>query len=167
VVPSAEKGRRGKSPPKAAKKNLTPKIEVAKRELMKVVDKLPAGVELNVIRFNSVVEAWRPQITRLDSGTLPEINTFVMGSKPEGLTNLYGALEETFKDQKVDTIYLLSDGAPTLGAYVQPEDILTAVAKLNNLRKVKINTIGFNLQPEEIRLMEELANQNYGVFLSR
>jgi len=44
-------------------------------------------------------------------GTLPEINTFVMGSKPEGLTNLYAALEETFKDQKVDTVYLLSDGA--------------------------------------------------------
>jgi hypothetical protein len=167
-APAPAKGRRGKSPGKAAvKKNLTPKIEVAKRELVKVLDKLPGGVDLNVIRFNTVVEPWKPEITRLDSGTQPEINAFVMGSKPEGLTNLYSALEETFKDQKVDTIYLLSDGAPTLGAYVQPEDILAAVAKLNNLRKVKINTIGFNLQPEEVKLMEELADRNYGVFLSR
>jgi hypothetical protein len=151
----------------ARKKNLTPKIEVAKRELLRVLEGLPMGVKVNILRFNSMVDAWKPAITPLDPGTRKEVTAFVKASEPAGQTNLYGALEEALKDPKLDTIYLLSDGAPTLGLYLETQDILEQVSKMNQLRKVKINTIGFNLNAEERKLMEQLAEKNYGVFLAR
>jgi hypothetical protein len=114
-----------------------------------------------------MVDAWKPAITPLDPATRKEVTAFVKASEPAGQTNLYGALEEALKDPKLDTIYLLSDGAPTLGLYLETQDILAQVSKLNQLRKVKINTIGFNLNADERKLMEQLAEQNYGVFLAR
>src|SRR5262249_54688289 len=158
-VPTAKKKGARKSAPKV---RLTPKIDVAKRELLKVLDSLPAGVRINIIRFNSLVEPWKTELTALDASTRGEASGFVQASKPDGLTNAYAALEEAFKDQKLDTIYFLSDGAPTLGAHIETEDLLAAVAKMNQLRKVKINTIGFHLNADEKKLMEALADQNYG-----
>jgi HEAT repeat protein len=153
----------------ASKKGMISKMEVAKRELAKVLNSLPAGVRANIIRFNSMVEAWKEALTLLDGAVKKEALEYTKASVPEGMTNLYGALEEAFKDQRIDTIYLLSDGAPTLGEKIKVDEILDAVDELNHLqfRRIKINTIGFNLKPEEKQLMEQLADRNFGVFLSR
>jgi HEAT repeat protein len=151
----------------ARKKGLVPKIDVAKRELLSVLEHLPGGVLVNVIRFSTLAEAWKPALTLLDDATRHELTGFVKASKPDGLTNLYGALEEALKDEKLDTIYLLTDGAPTVGLFFEKGPLLTAVSRLNQIRKVKINTIGFGLNPDEKELLEALADQNYGVFLER
>jgi HEAT repeat protein len=169
--PEAEPGKTVARNPKGAKKSgsakVEPKIDVAKKELAKVLEGLPAGVRINIIRFSSTVEPWKPNLTLLDKESRGSASKFVEDGKPAGETNLYGALEEALKDEKLDTIYLLSDGAPNMGTYAQPADILAQIHNLNQLRKVKINTIGFGLKPVERVLMEDLAEKNYGVFLNR
>ncbi len=151
----------------AKSKSLTPKLDVAKSELLKVLQGLPTGVKANIVTFNSLIDAWKPALTILDPLSKPEAEQFVTALKPEGLTNLYGAMEEAFKDPSLDTIYLLSDGAPTVGTYIEADDVLRAVAGINQLRKVKINAIGFHMQPHEQKFLERLAEENYGTFRMR
>ena len=48
-----------------------------------------------------------------------------------------------------------------------PDDILRGIATMNRLRKIKINTIGFDLKLKEQELLERIAESNFGVFIAR
>ena len=147
---------------------LVPKIVAARQELHKVVKGLRNGVSINVLRFNTLIRPWRGVIESLNDTLRRDLRKFIDDSVPVGQTNIYGAIEMTFEDPKVDTIYLLSDGAPTAGKYVKPEEVLAGVRDLNRLRKLKINTIGINIQEESTRdLLQKLADENFGVFVAR
>ena len=63
-------------------------------------------------------------------------------------------------------VYLLSDGAPTVGV-VNHVDLLEEVMRLNRHRKVKINAISFDPKPEERELLQTLADRNFGVYVER
>jgi HEAT repeat protein len=97
-----------------------------------------------------------------------------------GKTNTYGALMGALnvktgkdaprtggesKDYKVDvdTIFFLSDGRPTVGDLVDPDDILREVKAANELRKVKIHTLAIGEFQKDF--MKKLADQNGGTFV--
>ena len=101
-----------------------------------------------------------------------------------GKTNTYGALMtglgiDPAKDKKgpstgaavpdknykvgVDTIFFLSDGRPTVGDYIDPEDIKREVKAVNELRKVVIHTIAIGEFQKEF--MKRIAEDNGGVFV--
>ncbi len=143
------------------------KITVAKNELIKVLKSLKNGVLINVIRFDTFITPWRPKLQELTGGLRDDVNKFVQAAQPNGLTNVFDALDKAFKDERLDTIYLLSDGAPTHGAYKKTADILREIDKMNRIRRVKINTIGFNLKPHEKELLKRLAEATGGVFISK
>jgi len=63
----------------------------------------------------------------------------------------------------LDTIFFLSDGRPSHGEYVDPDDILREVRAVNELRKVVIHTIAIGEFQKEF--MRQLALQNGGVFV--
>ena len=91
-----------------------------------------------------------------------------------GKTNTYGVLKEALgaagrgtKDKyyevEVDTIFFLSDGRPTAGELVDPDDILREVRKANQLRKVVIHTIAIG--EFQKNFMKTLARESGGVFV--
>lgn len=98
-----------------------------------------------------------------------------------GKTNTYGALMGALnvktgkdaprtgggesKDYKVDvdTIFFLSDGRPTVGDYVDPDDVLREVKAANALRRVKIHTLAIGEFQKDF--MKRLAEQNEGTFV--
>ena len=96
-------------------------------------------------------------------------------SLEKGKTNTYGALMAALQvkpDAKpgdkgymvdVDTIFFLSDGRPTVGGFVDPDDILREVAAANDLRKVVIHTIAIGEFQKDF--MRKIAEQNRGVFV--
>ncbi len=59
---------------------------------------------------------------------------------------------------EADTVFFLTDGRPTAGTYVDPDDILREVHALNALRKVVIHTIGIG--EFERSFLQRLAEQN-------
>ena len=73
----------------------------------------------------------------------------------EAQTHTDEALRAAFAEKDVDTIYLLSDGAPYKlehGSSVSVkfiQDIIAWVARENRFRKVKIHTFGFEEVAEE------------------
>ncbi|HUR27658.1 MAG TPA: HEAT repeat domain-containing protein [Planctomycetota bacterium] len=91
-----------------------------------------------------------------------------------GKTNTYGALSwalglagKGVKDKNyavtIDTIFFLSDGRPSHGDYVDPEDILREIRVANQLRKVVIHTIAIGEFQKDF--MKRLAEENGGVFV--
>jgi HEAT repeat protein len=91
-----------------------------------------------------------------------------------GKTNTYAALMagldaggrglyDRHYDSQVDTIYFLSDGTPSTGEYVERDEILAEVRRVNTLRKIVIHTIAIG--DMDHALMEMLARQNNGSFV--
>ncbi len=171
VVDTPEEKKKRADAEKNAKKQ---RIKVAKDELTGVVTGLKEGTSFNIVRFDTfVVDFVRNTLAsgdallkKMDEKLRPMALQFVYTAKPAGLTNLSGALESAFGYEDVDTIFLLSDGAPTVGI-TEPELFLRTVKRWNRLRKIKINVIGFDLKPNERALLRELADQNFGVFVER
>jgi hypothetical protein len=64
---------------------------------------------------------------------------------------------------EVDTIFFLSDGRPTVGEFVDPDDILREVLAANELRKVKIHTIAIGEFQKDF--MRKIAEKTGGVFV--
>ncbi len=91
-----------------------------------------------------------------------------------GQTNTWGALTSALgvasaslldKDYAVpvDTVFFLSDGRPSTGTYVDTDDILRELKKVNELRKVVIHTIAIGEFQKDF--MKNLADQNGGIFV--
>ena len=91
-----------------------------------------------------------------------------------GKTNSYAALMTALDAEEgdrggddyevdVDTIFFLSDGRPTHGRFVDPDDILREVTAANSLRRVVIHTIAIG--EFQKRFMKELAEGSGGVFV--
>lgn len=90
-----------------------------------------------------------------------------------GKTNTYAALmaalgveegkESRGYEVDLDTIFFLSDGRPSHGKFIEPDDVLREVRAANQLRKVAIHTI--TLGEFEKDFMERLAAENGGTFV--
>ncbi len=92
-----------------------------------------------------------------------------------GKTNTFGALMAALNVDAgprtggddytidVDTIFFLSDGRPTVGDFVDPDDILREVKAANELRKVVIHTIAIGEFQKDF--MRRIAEENGGVFV--
>ncbi|MFQ5506208.1 MAG: HEAT repeat domain-containing protein [Planctomycetota bacterium] len=101
------------------------------------------------------------------------------GADGSGKTNTYEALMTAFdldpakdfvvtgktkkRSLKLDTIYFLTDGRPTIGKYVDVEDILREVKKINEVRKIVIHCI--SIGEFQASFLRRLAANNGGVFV--
>jgi hypothetical protein len=171
VVPGA--GDKGKL--KLGKQGVRPgfegmRIDILKIELAHVVlNMLPDDAKFNLVTYSGLVRPWKKSLAKASKSNRKAALDFVKKMEPLGMTNTYGALETAFTDKSVDTIYFLSDGYPTTGKCVQPEEILAAVRRWNAGRNVTIHTIGLIVgkykNEEHGRLktfLQNLAAQNGG-----
>jgi hypothetical protein len=107
---------------------------------------------------------------------LASVGLTASASLDKGKTNTYGALklalgvndvrtaDQSYTKVEADTVFFLSDGRPTIGDYVDPDDILREIKSLNDLRRVVIHTIAIGEFQKDF--MEKLAAQNGpGVFV--
>ncbi len=96
----------------------------------------------------------------------------------EGKTNTYAALMAALGVQEdkgrrtgydrnlksnVDTIYFLSDGAPTVGKVIDKEEIRMEVKRVNKVRKIVIHAIAIGDFQKDF--MKALAKENGGVYV--
>lgn len=146
----------------------------AKKELANVIRSLPSDIHFNIIDYSSDVRSWKKGLGVASGANKKSALAYVEGLKADGITVTDMALEEAFTDLNIDTIYLVTDGAPThIGSNGPnlPEDALQImgeihhrVAELNFLRGVRIFTLGFPEAHEEF--LQKLASDNGGVHVS-
>lgn len=145
----------------------------AKKELARVVRALPSDVRFNIITFSSSVRPWQKSMVPATAARKESAREFIEDLKAEGITVTDHALEEAFSDLEVDTIYLITDGAPTHvgsrgpGKPPDSDAIIRAihrrVEELNFLRGVRIFTLGFRGAEEEF--LEKLSSDNWGRYV--
>lgn len=136
------------------------RIEVARDELIKCVKGLDPAADFNIFTFSSGTTRWT------ESGMVPANDknrqnavAFIEKLKAGGGTNLYGAIEDAFKDPDVDTIFIMSDGEPSLGDEIEPLVIRENVKAWNEHRRIVINTIAIAGQ---FQILEWLAEDSGG-----
>lgn len=134
------------------------------------------AVKANVLNRSSA-QAW---VSRLEAiggsskGHLADAGLSGLANLEGGKTNTYGALMAALgapapgqpdDDYEVDldTLYFLSDGRPSHGLYVDPDDILREVRQHNALRQVVLHTIALGEFDKTFMLL--LAQQNGGTFV--
>ena len=93
-----------------------------------------------------------------------KLQAYLQALRPMGGTNLYDGLELALLMEDVDTIFVLSDGAPGAGKYTTTKDILAAVERLNQTRRVLIHSIAVGMNSE---LLRKLAQENGGQYVQR
>ncbi len=163
-----------------------PKVDIAKNELKSAIRKLPEDAFFNFITFNHKVTVWEPKLIQATQDNKNKAYLYIRDLKASGSTYTYGALREAFRfagqgatdaayASGLDTIFLLSDGAPTDQSFptsklMDPEPILAAVRQWNSLSKVVIHAIAIDAQTQGgtfIKFMKDLAEQNGGKYAER
>jgi len=177
-------GRKGPPPPPPPEDIPSgPKIDVAKHELKKAIKRLPKGYTFNIIAFNQGAEHWQPTMMKATKKNKQSAYQWMRKLKPHGSTYIDGALRMGFKiagllnydkrypDISLDTIVLLSDGAPTNNSFpvskkMDPQIILDHVREWNVNRQVVIHCIGVDMV-DGIQFLKDLAKENGGTYVDR
>lgn len=150
----------------------------ARTELLRAVEALPEDCKFNVVAFGDAMFVFAPRQVVANDRSARDLRTWLDTVSLELGTNTYGALEMGFSlagrgahdrwyDSAIDTLFLLSDGKPTLPKERgkvpadDPERILAAVRRWNPLGRVMIHTITLG-KGQRGGFMKKLAAQNGG-----
>ncbi len=154
------------------------RIETARKELFKAIRSLDEKTYFNVMTFAGAPMIWRKkgEVAATPKNVADALSWSEGQLLPRGGTNTHDTLMQAFEDNPlVDTIYFLSDGMPSTGRTIVPEEILAKVRHLNRFRRVIIHCIALVMgrpaiekadkyeDPDEMAdFMRALAEQNGG-----
>lgn len=134
------------------------RAERAREELGGALAGMPEKSRFNVVRFRSKAEVLSPRPLRPVRGNRAAALRWI--DDPGGATNLHGALELAIRSGGGDTVFLLTDGAPSSGTFKNKTEILDSVRRMTRFRKVRIHAIGIGSRAVSNRwrgLLEGLA----------
>jgi ribonuclease D len=118
---------------------------------------------VNVVVFEERVRAAFDRAAPLSPKTLAAVERFAKKQSPGHRGDLLAAMTAALDLEEVDTIFLLTDGAPSFGEIVDQDRVRAAVRRVNRTKKRVIETIGFgSRKPAERRLVTGLARDSGG-----
>jgi Mg-chelatase subunit ChlD len=166
------------------------KWKEVRNTVAKLMRSLPHLEEYQVITFAATTAyplGGRGRWHRHGKGSVERVLKGLRGVKPKGGTNMYAALKEAFayREEGLDTIYLLSDGLPNQGEGLPPgayklSEILRGTLLGKHVRatlkdtwnrprggkRVTINTVGFFYESPDLgAFLWALARENGGSFV--
>lgn len=138
-----------------------PRIKFAKEEILKSLDGIDPNSLFNILAFSDRVIPWANEMRPLDGDTLELAKQYVRDLRVGGGTNLYGAIRRAFEEPKMDTLFLVSDGEPSLGDVTDPGTIRDHVARWNAELGVRIHSIAIGEQLDVLRWIAKDAGGQY------
>jgi hypothetical protein len=143
-----------------------PRIEAAKRELIRAIQGLPGHAQFGVVVFNGSVSAWQRKLVPADQRSKRAAIAYIHSQAAHSNTASYDALEIALTFD-TEAIYFVSDGNPNGGKIDAPEQIIMAITTVNQARRVSIYTIGVGVgfpgNPLDL-FLKALAEQNLGLY---
>lgn len=137
------------------------RLGVAMDELLAVLGQLRDGVDVNVVFFSSEVRAWSDRLQTLDGASRKNLIAFIDGQYASGSTNLYAGLEAALRDPRIDTLYLLTDGEPSVGQTIDAESIRQELLRWNSTRHVVVHAVAVGEHSELVRRLTEATGGRY------
>jgi len=128
--------------------------------LAETVMALKKDTSFNIVLFSSGVRAWKSDLVESSEKNRLEAQKWLEKTTPGGATNIYGALTAALSFDEAQTIFIMTDGAPSAGEFQLPESILAEIDRINRDRFVQINTIAAGSIRAEF--LADLAASNGG-----
>ena len=137
----------------------------AKLELIKVIRELPEDTEFALMFYETGVRLWRNELVLASESNKLEAIAFIRRLGYGDRTNTYGALRESLAfDNDLESVFMLTDGRPTIGATVEPAKILADILGRNRFRHLNFNTIGIAVNPNTEAFLKQLADGSGGEY---
>ena len=143
------------------------KVDIVKRELERALSSLQLGFEFNVLAYNSDIHPWKDkdglELHPVNSENLESAQLFARTLPTNPGTNIYDSLRAALSIERVDTVYLLSDGRPSVGG--GQEAIVRDLKVWNYLVGARIVTYGLAEETGKTfdeGFMKGLAESNRG-----
>ncbi len=137
--------------------------ERARAELQQAVDGMPDGTPVNVIVFQEKAKAAFAAPQPLGRQVRRDIASFARKTSPRESGNLLAGMLLAFEQDDADTVFLLSDGAPSFGDMVDKGRVRAAIRARNRTRKLVVNAIGLGAKKSSERnFLEGVARDSGG-----
>ena len=137
--------------------------EVAADELRRTLGALPDSFVADVVLFSGAVRSALDRPQKLAPLAREKAEAFIAAAAPRGGGDLLGGVLAALAQDDIDTVFLLSDGAPTLGDFVDTARIRAAIRQRNRTRKCVIESIGFGAsRAAERAFLEGVARDSGG-----
>lgn len=162
------------------------RVDEAKKELLRSIRELDSGCAFTVYAFGDSVQKWKPALAKATAEAKEDVRKWIDALEAASWTNTYAALEDALRAsaanpkndmgadyaQAADTIFLLTDGAPTtpqgknVDASGKPEwhRVLEAVRDWNREKRVVVHAIGVG-DVIQADFLAALARENGGRFV--
>jgi uncharacterized protein with von Willebrand factor type A (vWA) domain len=146
--------------------NQLTKLGKAKKELMPSIRGLSEDTYFTIVVFENKIKQLNKQLMQANSTNKNLAVAYLEKLESGGGTNMSDALEESFAIPEVETLFVLSDGAPNEGKIPNSQGILDALKQWNNSKKIKIHTIGLGEDCDK-DFMKKMADENGGQFIDK
>lgn len=130
-------------------------------ELDRTLAGFPPGGRFNLLFFSDRVRRWRRALVERDEAALEAAHDFIRSQRAVGGTGLHAGLVEALEDLEVDTLVLLTDGEPTEGRLIRPDDILADLELRNELRGVVVHCVSVGCASRLLRDMAAATGGQY------
>ncbi len=135
-------------------------------------------VRLNLVTFSDRARTWQRKLVAMDGRGRARALAEVASYRADGSTNLFEALETCFamaeesledvdlEDDAPDTLFLLTDGEPSVGAIQDVDLLLEWVAERNRDLQLRVHCIALNTGPMSRDFMQRLAQLTTGQYVN-
>ena len=128
--------------------------------LGETIANLHPQTKFGVVLFSNSAKTLDLELREASSENIAASQAFLEHAQPGGGTNLHAALLTAMALEETQSVFILSDGAPTLGRLTAPEAILHELEIINRHRRIRINTIAAGSAGAEF--LAELAQASGG-----
>jgi HEAT repeat protein len=139
------------------------RLDEAKAQLLRVLEGATKQFRFNIVPFHSTVDSvfdeMLPAADRPKSTARDKVNAL----KPTGGTNVHDALARAFAEPDVDTIYLLSDGSPSAGPIVDPDQLAAEIARWNRSRRIRIHCVSIGADSPMLKRIAAESGGEYAM----
>ncbi len=134
---------------------------VALSQVKQAVASLPEGAFFNIIFFATSIYPWMDSAVALKKDTRAAALSFIDRQTLSGATNIYDALLFALEDPALDTLFLMSDGAPSGGPVNDVATIRAQISALNAARGIVIHGIAVGQKSALLRGLSEDSGGSY------
>ncbi len=155
------------------------RLSIAITELARLLASLDTSHRFNLITFSNNARAWRRAPVAADTKGLQAAKAEIRDYRPNGGTNVHAALELAFAmadasardareaDHDIDTLFLLTDGAPTVGELTDTRLLLESVRERNRDLRLRIHCISLAGSLADPTLLRALATETGGHYVEK
>ncbi len=135
------------------------KMENLRTNLGSSIDSLRPWVFFNITDFGGMVSTLHHDGPTKDKW---RGKTYTREMTHSGGTRLYDAIEAAGSVKGIDTVLLLTDGAPVKGQINPWRDLYRAMTIMNRYRPLTISTVAFQPTERAVDLLKQMAAENIG-----